>query len=122
MRSVDHLGLADHDPHVGDVARAGSEEDEIARLELLTVRYERPGVELFLRGSRQLDAGGGVGGLDEAGAVEAAGTVAAPEVGRAELSERVGDCAAGGRGRCADRACIARERRAVLALVDRRPS
>ena len=61
-----------------DVADVGAEEDEVAGLQRLARRDGRTGVVLLLRGARQLDARGLVGGLDEAGAVEAAGPVAAP--------------------------------------------
>ena len=78
-------------------AGVGAEEDEVAGLERLAGRDGRAGVVLVLGGARELDAGGLVGGLDEAGAVEAAGAVAAPAVGGAELGERVADRGAGRR-------------------------
>src|SRR5581483_12104157 len=67
------------------------------------------GVVLGLRDTRQRDARSCIGGLDEAGAVETARSLASPQIRSAELRERVGDrrlrrraradgAAAGGRG------------------------
>ena len=78
------------DADVLDVGRVGAEEDEVAGLQRLPGGTGGPASYCCLRGARQLDARACVGGLDEAGAVEAAGPVAAPLVGSAELRERVG--------------------------------
>jgi len=87
---VDHFGLADDDA-VGDVVGVGAEEDEVAGLEWLAGRDGRAGVVLLLRGAGELDSGCGVGGLGEAGAVEASWFRSAALVEGADLSERIAD-------------------------------
>ena len=79
-------------PTCSTSAGLGAEEDEVAGLERLPGRDGRAGVVLRLRGPRQLDPGGGVGGLGEPGAVEATpGALGAPLIRGADLRERVGD-------------------------------
>ena len=80
-----------------DVGRVAAEEEEIARLQRLARRDGRTGVVLLLRGARELNARCLVGGLGEAGAVEAARPVAAPLVGSTDLGLRVGDRDGGSR-------------------------
>ena len=75
MGGVDHHGAAGLDPDVeadvGHVARARPEEHQVTRLEHRALRQRGRGVELILRHPWQGDAGHPVGGLHQAGAVEA---------------------------------------------------
>ena len=93
MWRIDHDGLAtldaDVDPDVGDLCRTLTEEHKVARLKRRSRRHQRPRVVLVLGDPGQGDAGGPVGGLDEAGAVEAvAGGLTAADLRRADLGER----------------------------------
>jgi hypothetical protein len=112
-RRCDHLSISDVDRDVVDVG-GGAVVDEVADLEWFAGRNRRPGFVLGLCGAGQVDAGGEVGGVGEAGAVEAAvgRSVAAPEVGDAELALGVEDGGVAGVGR----GCVGSEAagRAVL--------
>ena len=94
MGGVDHLAVADVDADVaGEAGREfpGVEEDEVAGLEVGdgNVGERRP---LRCGGARDADARRRVGGLGEPGAIEAdPGRLGAPDVGGADLVERVGD-------------------------------
>ncbi len=75
MGRVDHDALAaldaGVDPDMRHTRGTASEEDEVTGLERLAGRHERPRVVLCLRGAREADPGGTVGGLGEPRAVEA---------------------------------------------------
>src|SRR5439155_12975489 len=88
VRRVDHLARADDDADVRDMVGVAAEEDEVARQYGFAGLQARTRVVLLLGDARQRDPGGLIGGLDEAGAVEAARPLAAPEVGGADLGER----------------------------------
>jgi hypothetical protein len=91
--------------HVGDVTRSAAEEHQILRFERCACWELGSGVELVLGHSGQGDPRHLVGGLDEAGAVEADPRgLAAPDIRRADLGEGPVDgdptgCA-GGNGLC----------------------
>jgi hypothetical protein len=74
MGCVDHVAGCDDDADVRDVGCAGAVEDKIARFRVLPRGKPRSGVVLSLGGARDGDAGGFVGGVGEAGAVETEGS------------------------------------------------
>src|ERR671936_2468547 len=88
---VDHFAGADDDADVAYVPCVAAEENEVAWRERLARLQVWAGVVLLLGNARQRDPGRLVGGLDEAGAVEAAGSLAAPHVRGADLGEREAD-------------------------------
>ena len=81
---VNQEGASEGDPDVMDLVR-GAEEHEVTGLEWCAGGEQRASVVLGLGGAWDLDAGGGVGGVGESGAVETGIAVAAPDVGLAEL-------------------------------------
>ncbi len=89
---VDHESGAEVEPHVVDVSWCAVE-GEVAWLQRGPAGQEWSGVVLGLGGAGEFDAGGVVGGVGEAAAVEAAvaRAVAAPDVGLAELSASDGE-------------------------------
>lgn len=94
--SVDHRRLsaphAEVDANVRDIVRRGTEKHQVSRLQRRPTREKRPGVVLGLRGTWDLDAGGGVGSIGQAGAVESGVAVAAPDLRLADLRAGELDC------------------------------
>src|SRR6266568_6599163 len=85
---VDHLRRGQCDADVGDRAWAGAVEDEVSWVQGRSGREQWAGVVLGLRGPWDVDAGGGVRGVCQSGAVKPGGTIAAPHVGLAHLGAR----------------------------------
>ena len=99
---LDHQALADVHADVVDAAgaaRVAGEEDQVPGDQVERVDRAHAGVggELGARHPGDGDPGGGVGEAGQAGAVEGARAVGAPDVGRAELGQGDGDGLAGGR-------------------------